>query len=228
MKGEAQFVAVGLRVHVDIERALRHADLDLRPEVGDAGARRGTGIDVKHVANLFCHVVEIRIIGALMDRVALEWILNIRKERRDRHRDDSEGEIFRKDQRDARFDRHRGIRNAIECDEIHERAKIHAVDRERRKARARAAGRHALARYDAIHEYFGDAADRRNENHADERHEATAGEQKNRVQRRVVRKRERELKRALHAEFRRARDLDAFERVEHDVRHRHRHERPRE
>ena len=44
VEGEAQRVDVRMRIHVDVQRGLRHADLDLRPPVGRVHARhRGPG-----------------------------------------------------------------------------------------------------------------------------------------------------------------------------------------
>ena len=59
IEAEAQRLDVGVRVHVDIERRLRHADFDLRPEVGDVGARHRAGLDVEDVAQLVGQLVDI-------------------------------------------------------------------------------------------------------------------------------------------------------------------------
>ena len=63
---EIQRLDVGMRVHVEIERRLRHADFYLRAEISDVGARRRAGFDIENVTDFVSHLAQILKIGALM------------------------------------------------------------------------------------------------------------------------------------------------------------------
>ena len=61
---EGQRLDIGVRVHIDVERRLRHADFDLRPPIGDVRPRRRAGIEVEDVADVVGELFDISEIGA--------------------------------------------------------------------------------------------------------------------------------------------------------------------
>src|SRR6185312_11104359 len=90
IEGEAQRLDIRQRVHVEVERRLRYADLDLGPEVGDVRARHRTGLDVEDVAHVLGQLANVLKVRALLRRYLVDRNLHVGEQQGDRQRNHAE------------------------------------------------------------------------------------------------------------------------------------------
>src|ERR1043165_998872 len=114
---EAQRLDIGHRVHVVVERGLRHTHFYFRSPVSDVRSRRWSRIDVKNVTDIIGKAPNVFQVIALLDGYAFYGYRKISKERGNHHRNHSEHRILRDDQGYTRFRWHGGKRNAAEIDQ---------------------------------------------------------------------------------------------------------------
>ena len=97
VKSETERLDIGVRVHVVVQRRLRHADFYLRSPVRDVRPRCWTRIDVKNVAGVIGELLDVFKILALVNRNSFNRNRKVREERGNDERDHAEHCILRDD-----------------------------------------------------------------------------------------------------------------------------------
>ena len=63
---EAQRLDIGLRIHVHVERRLRHRNADIRAEIGNVLAERGARLDVEDEAVVIGDAPQVGVFAAII------------------------------------------------------------------------------------------------------------------------------------------------------------------